>query len=108
MWLLPTHTGISLSSPLTVQCPVISQGLETDYVMKSCSMITVESSYHQDQCQLQLPDANYKMIDVSLEYEIVTQSDLARHIMMEYQIMVLPYNRVLRDRQIPVNKSDTT
>ena len=26
--------------------------------------------------------------------------------MMEYQSMALPYNRVLRDRQIPVNKSD--
>ena len=25
--------------------------------------------------------------------------------MMEYENMALPYNRVIRDRQIPVNKS---
>ena len=52
------------------------------------------------------PDAKYKIADVSLEYEIVTQLDIARCIAMEYQSMALPYNRVLRDRQIPVNKSD--
>ena len=27
---------------------------------------------------------------------------------MEYQSMALPYDRVLRDRQIPLNKPDTT
>ena len=53
------------------------------------------------------PDAKYKIVDVSLEYEIVTQSDLARCIVMEYQSMALLYDRVPRDRQIPVNKSDT-
>ena len=53
-------------------------------------------------------DTKYKIADVSLEYEIATQPDLARHIMMEYQSMALPYDRVFRDRQIPVNKSDTT
>ena len=52
------------------------------------------------------PDTKYKITDVSLEYETVTQPDLARHIMMEYQSMALPYDRVLRDRQIPVNKLD--
>ena len=45
---------------------------------------------------------------MSLEYEIITQPDLARGIAMEYQSMALPYDRVLRDRQIPVNKLDTT
>ena len=54
------------------------------------------------------PDAKDKITDISLEYEIITQPDLARHIMMEYQNMVLPYHRVLRDRQIPVKNSDTT
>ena len=67
-------------------------------------MITIESSYHQDH-QVQ---AKYKIADVSLEDEIVTQPDLARHIMMEYQSMALPYDRILRDRQHPVNKSNTT
>ena len=53
-------------------------------------------------------DAKYKITDISLEYEIVTQHHLARSITDEYQNMALLYNRVLRHRQILVNKSDTT
>ena len=54
------------------------------------------------------PDAKYKITDISLEYEIVTQPDLARTIRSEYQSMALLYDRILRHRQISVNKSDTT
>ena len=32
-----------------------------------------------------VPDAKYKITDISLEYEIATQPDLARSIMSEYQ-----------------------
>ena len=53
------------------------------------------------------PDAKYKITDISLEYEIVTQPDLARSIKDEYQSMALLYDRILRHRQISVNKSDT-
>ena len=53
-------------------------------------------------------DAKYKITDVSLEYEIVSQPDLARFIALEYQSLALPYDRILRERQIPVNKLDTT
>ena len=53
------------------------------------------------------PDAKYKITDISLDYEIVTQPDLARSIKDEYQSMVLLYDRILRHKQIPVNKSDT-
>ena len=53
-------------------------------------------------------DAMYKITDISLEYEIVTQPTLARSIADEYQNMTLLYDRILRHRQIPVNKSDTT
>ena len=35
------------------------------------------------------PDAKYKITDISLEYEIVTQPDLARSIRSEYQHMAL-------------------
>ena len=45
---------------------------------------------------------------MSLEYEIVTQPDLASSIAMEYQSTVLMYDGTLRNRQIPVNKPDTT
>ena len=54
-----------------------------------------------------VPDAKYKITDISLEYEIVTQPDLARSIRSEYQSMALLYDRILRHRKIIVNKSDT-
>ena len=54
-----------------------------------------------------VPDAKYKITDISLEYEIATQPDLARSIRSEYQHMVLLYDRILRHRKIIVNKKDT-
>ena len=54
-----------------------------------------------------VPDVKYKITDMSLEYEIVTQPNLARSIRSEYQHMALLYDRILRHRQISVNKSDT-
>ena len=52
-------------------------------------------------------DATYKITDISLEYDIVTQPELARSIRSEYDKMVLLYDRVIGHSQIPVNKSDT-
>ena len=46
-------------------------------------------------------------MDISLEYEIITQPDLMRSIRSEYQHMALLYDRILRHRKIIVNKSDT-
>ena len=54
-----------------------------------------------------VPDAKYKITDISLEYEITTQPDLARSIRSEYQHMALLYDRILRHRKIIVNKSNT-
>ena len=54
-----------------------------------------------------VPDAKYKIRDISLEYEIATQPDLVRSIRSEYQHMALLYDRILRHRKIIVNKSDT-
>ena len=54
-----------------------------------------------------VPDAKYKITDISLEYEIVTQPDLVRSIRSEYQHMALLYDRILRHRKIVVNKKDT-
>ena len=52
-------------------------------------------------------NATYTITDISLEYYIVTQPDLARFIKAEYDKMVLLYDRVIQHSQIPVNKSDT-
>ena len=54
-----------------------------------------------------VPDAKYKITDISLEYEIATQPELMRSIRSEYQHMALLYDRILRHRKIIVNKSDT-
>ena len=54
------------------------------------------------------PDAKYVISNISLEYEIVSNSTLARSIKTKYDKMILLYDRILRHRQIPVNKSDTT
>ena len=54
-----------------------------------------------------VPDAKYKITDISLEYEITTQPDLARSIRSKYQHMALLYDKILRYRKIIVNKSDT-
>ena len=43
-----------------------------------------------------VPDAKYKITDISLEYEITTQPDLARSIRSGYQHMALLYDRILR------------
>ena len=54
------------------------------------------------------PDTKHKITDLSLEYKIITQPDLTRHIEMEYQSRALPYDRVFRNRQISVDTLDTT
>ena len=54
-----------------------------------------------------VPDAKYKITDISLEYEIATQPDRTRSIRSKYQHMALLYDRILRHRKIIVNKSDT-
>ena len=52
-------------------------------------------------------NATYKITDISLEYDIVTQPKLAHSIRSEYDKMVLLFDRVIQHSQIPVNKSDT-
>ena len=54
-----------------------------------------------------VPDLKYKITYISLEYEIATQPNLTRSIRSEYQHMALLYDRILRHRQISVNRSDT-
>ena len=51
-----------------------------------------------------VPDAKYKITDISLEYEIATQPDLPRSIRSEYEHIALLYDRIRRHRKIIVNK----
>ena len=52
-------------------------------------------------------DATYKITDISLEYDIITQPKLTCSIRSEYDKMVLLYDRVIQHSQLAVNKSDT-
>ena len=73
-----------------------------------CYEITLNNYNQVINSTVASPDAKYKITDISLEYEIVSQPTLARSIKAEYDEMVLFYNRALRHRQIIVNKSDMT
>ena len=52
----------------------------------------LQPSYQIRSIITKVPDAKYKIRDISLEYEIVTQPDLARSIRLEYQSMALLYD----------------
>ena len=66
----------------------------------------IVTNYHNRVIDSSKTNAMYKITDTSLEYEILTQPTLAKLISDEYQSMVLLYDRILRHRQIPVNKKD--
>ena len=73
-----------------------------------CYEITFNDHNQVTKSAVASPDAKCEISNISLEYEIVTHSALARSIETEYDEMVLLYDRILRHRKIPVNKSDTT
>ena len=107
--LLPKHTGTSSSFLLTLKCqivqhPITKQGSETDL----CYEITFNDYNQVIKSAVASPDAKYVISNISIEYEIITQPTLAKHISDEYQNMALLYDRILRHRRVKVNKSDTT
>ena len=73
-----------------------------------CYEITLNDYNRVTKSAVASPDALYEISNISLEYEIVTNSILAKSIKTEHDEIVLLYDRILKHRQIPVNKSDTT
>lgn len=54
------------------------------------------------------PNASYEVENISLEFEMVTQPDLARTIANQYKgRLAIFYDRILRHRKISKDKSDT-
>lgn len=54
------------------------------------------------------PAASYSIDNISLEFDMVTQSDLARQISNQYAgRLAILYDRILRHRKMPLNKSET-
>ena len=63
-----------------------------------CYEITFNDYNQVTKSTVASPDATYKITDISLEYEIITQPDLARSIRSEYQHMALLYDKILRQK----------
>ena len=72
--------------------PYYQAGLEN----RLCYEITFNDYNQVINSSVASPDATYKITDISLEYEIITQPDIARSIRSEYQHMALLYDRILR------------
>ena len=77
--LLPPHTETNSSSSLDFEmldslAPYYQAGLGN----RLCYEITFNDYNQVINSSVASPDAKYKITDVSLEYEIVTQPDLAR------------------------------
>ena len=71
-----------------------------------CYEITFNDYNRVIKSSVAAPDATYKITDIFLEYEIITQLDLARSIRSKYQHMALLYDRILRQKNY-LYKSDT-
>ena len=54
------------------------------------------------------PDATYTISNISLEFDTIINSSLASQIRTEYMKCSILYDRILRARIIPINKSDTS
>ena len=54
------------------------------------------------------PDATYTISNISLEFNTVINTSLASQIRTEYMKHSILYDRILRARIIPLNKSDTS
>ena len=53
-------------------------------------------------------DATYTISNISLEFDTITNASLASQIRTEYMKYSILYDRILRARIIPINKSDTS
>ena len=54
------------------------------------------------------PDATYTISNISLEFDTIINASLASQIRTEYMKNSILYDRILRTRIIPLNKSDTS
>ena len=54
------------------------------------------------------PDATHTISNISLEFDTVTNTSLARQIRTEYMKSSILYDRIFRARIIPLNNSDTS
>ena len=74
------------------------------------SRLTYELTYadYSDVIKATDPDATYTVSNISLEFDTMTNASLASQIRTEYMKSSILYDRILRARNIPLDKSDTS
>ena len=74
------------------------------------SRLTYELTYadYSDVIKATDPDATYTISNISLEFDTIINASLASQIRTEYMKNSILYDRILRARIIPLNKSDTS
>ena len=74
------------------------------------SRLTYELTYndYSDVIKATDPDATHTISNISLEFDTMTNASLASQIRTEYMKSSILYDRILRARIIPLDKSDTS
>ena len=74
------------------------------------SHLTYELTFadYSDVIKAKDPDATYTISNISLEFDTIINASLASQIRTEYMKSSILYDRILRFRIIPLNKSDTS
>ena len=74
------------------------------------SLLTYELTFadYSDVIKSTDSDATYTISNISLEFDTITNASLASQIRTEYMKSSILYDRILRARIIPLNKSDTS
>ena len=74
------------------------------------SRLTYELTFadYSDVIKATDPDATYTISNISLEFDTTINASLASQIRTEYMKMSILYDRILRARIIPLDKSDTS
>ena len=78
------------------------------YGLGSCLTYELTFADYSDVIKLTDPDATYTVSNISLELDTIINASLASQIRTEYMKCSILYDRILRARIIPLNKSDTS
>ena len=80
------------------------------YQYGSGSHLTYELTFadYSDVIKAMNPDATYTISNISLEFNTIINASLSSQIRTEYMKNSILYDRILRARIIPLNKSDTS
>ena len=78
------------------------------YGLGSCLTYELTFADYSDVIKSTDPDATYTISNISLEFDTIINASLASQIRTEYMKSSILYDRILRARIIPLNKSNTS